>query len=258
MKGDKAANPLTLEEYAGFFRNYHLRHHLSHDQLNQVQPSSFGSSNPQCRSSSLAIGSFLPPKSSSLVVLTRSSCIRSQFPVLEFLREKSKKEKKREDRLHAWIPEAAPMAKGPPTKSLDFLYLGISDTPTLAIGPSLLCSSQAFIVAALNSLDLMRPDRSTVQGQVATPVGVALSLEEAKQDIAALGWQECPLGSIITVGAAADAVEAAVPVSVSTSLSHSKPSSAAGGGAQHKSNGKKKRKRMSAAVASQPSLPPQM
>ncbi|RZS27993.1 hypothetical protein BHM03_00061537 [Ensete ventricosum] len=217
MKGDKAANQLTLEEYAGFFRNYHLRHHLSHDQLNQVQSSSFASSNPQCRSSSLAI-----------------------------------------DRLHAWIPEAAPMAKGPPTKSLDFLYLGISDTPTLAIGPSLLCSSQAFIVDALNSLDLMRPDRSTVQGQVATPVGVALSLEEAKQDIAALGWQECPLGSIITVGAAADAVEAAVPVSVSTSLSHSKPSSAAGGGAQHKSSGKKKRKRMSAAVASQPSLPPQM
>ncbi|CAL9110003.1 unnamed protein product [Musa acuminata var. zebrina] len=166
MKGDKAASQLTLEEYAGFFRNSHLRHHLSHDQLNQI----------------VYMHGFL--------------------------------------KLHRL--------------------------------------QKAFIVDALNSLDLMRPDRSTVQGQVATPVGVALSLEEAKQDIAALGWQECPLGSIITVGTAADAVEAAVPVSVSTSLSHSKPSSAAGGSAQHKSSGKKKRKWTSAAVASQPSLPPQM
>ncbi|XP_018685946.2 uncharacterized protein LOC103996457 isoform X1 [Musa acuminata AAA Group] len=177
-----------------------------------------------------------------------TSLTRSQFPVLEFLGEKSKKEKKREGFRFFSLKFDVVLTLWFDGYQIVYMH-GFLKLHRL---------QKAFIVDALNSLDLMRPDRSTVQGQVATPVGVALSLEEAKQDIAALGWQECPLGSIITVGTAADAVEAAVPVSVSTSLSHSKPSSAAGGSAQHKSSGKKKRKRTSAAVASQPSLPPQM
>lgn len=52
MKGEKAAKPMTLEEYAGFFHNPHLRHLVSHEQLNQVPSSLFLSSPvPSCLNS---------------------------------------------------------------------------------------------------------------------------------------------------------------------------------------------------------------
>ncbi|XP_072996772.1 uncharacterized protein [Typha latifolia] len=89
------------------------------------------------------------------------------------------------------------------------------------------------IVDSLFSLDLMPPTQSTIRAG-ASPAAL-LSLEEVKQDIEALGWQECPVGSILTVGSGEWAV-ALARVSPSTRLSSSTP----GGGAPKKAGKKRK------------------
>ncbi|KAG1365296.1 hypothetical protein COCNU_12G002960 [Cocos nucifera] len=54
------------------------------------------------------------------------------------------------------------------------------------------------ILANLSGFDLMRPTRSTIRERGIT-LCAALELEEVKDDIAAIGWQECPIGSLTTV-----------------------------------------------------------
>ncbi|WOL11797.1 hypothetical protein Cni_G20561 [Canna indica] len=122
---------------------------------------------------------------------------------------------------------------------------------------------KANILEALNSLDLMHPERSTMREEApkAPAAAAVLSLEEVKRDVQFLGWQECPLGSIVTVGAAGNVAEAAVPISSRAGVGcHSVPGpvAVASGGARLGTNGKKKRKRMLALaeVARRTAQPP--
>jgi hypothetical protein len=69
------------------------------------------------------------------------------------------------------------------------------------------------IVDALSSLDLLRPRRSTVSANVATPapptrataVAAALSTEDVRRDVEDLGWRACPVGSVLSIRAGASA-----------------------------------------------------
>ncbi|XP_008797444.1 uncharacterized protein LOC103712646 [Phoenix dactylifera] len=96
------------------------------------------------------------------------------------------------------------------------------------------------ILANLNAYDLMRPTRSTIRERGTTSCA-ALELEEVKDDIAALGWQECPIGSLSTVrpralAPVAEAAPEAVSISSASAASHLDRLAAA-------SSGVKKRKR---------------
>ncbi|KAE8810751.1 hypothetical protein D1007_12471 [Hordeum vulgare] len=69
-------------------------------------------------------------------------------------------------------------------------------------------SNKPVIVDALNSLEPLRPRRSTVStNAVAPPPGAAgpsaavLSTEAVKRDIQDLGWGECPVGSVLSIHA---------------------------------------------------------
>ncbi|CAN6320235.1 unnamed protein product [Urochloa humidicola] len=84
------------------------------------------------------------------------------------------------------------------------------------------------MVDALRSVDLMRPRRSTVPLNATAPppsaapaAATALSADEAVRDIEALGWRECPVGSLLNVRAgvrspaAASTAAAATPMPIS-------------------------------------------
>lgn len=65
-------------------------------------------------------------------------------------------------------------------------------------------SNKPVILDALNSVELLRPRRSTVSinavappPSAAAPSAAALSTEDVKRDIADLGWRECPIGSLL-------------------------------------------------------------
>ncbi|KAG6530062.1 uncharacterized protein LOC122040227 [Zingiber officinale] len=152
MKGGKEAKSITLEEYAGFFHNPHLRHLLSHYQLNQI----------------IVMHGFV--------------------------------------KLHRWPKE--------------------------------------LILNAIESLDLMPPERSTVRERLKASVPLTMmSLEEAKQGIDALGWQECPLGSVLSFSAAgADVVE--TPSQTAPRARLNRPSAATARTGQQGKGGRRKRKRM--------------
>lgn len=69
-------------------------------------------------------------------------------------------------------------------------------------------SNKPVILDALNSVELLRPRRSTVSinavappPSAAAPSAAALSTEDVKRDIADLGWRECPIGSLLSVSA---------------------------------------------------------
>ncbi|XP_074563906.1 uncharacterized protein LOC141820479 [Curcuma longa] len=151
MKGEKEAKSITLEEYAGFFHNPHLRHLLSHNKLNQI----------------INMHGFV--------------------------------------KLHRW--------------------------------------PKGLILNAIDSLDLMPPERSTVREQVKALAPLkTLSLEEAKQGIDALGWQECPLGSILSFSAAgADVVE--TPSQAAPRARLNRPAAATARTGQQGKDGSRKRKR---------------
>lgn len=63
---------------------------------------------------------------------------------------------------------------------------------------------------ALKAVSLMGPTRSTVgyRHRAAFPCAL-LTVEEVRDDVRRIGWEECPFGSILTVGSLADR-EAAV------------------------------------------------
>lgn len=99
-------------------------------------------------------------------------------------------------------------------------------------------------MANLNGFDLMRPTRSTIREHGITSCA-ALELEEVKDDIAAIGWQECPIGSLTTVrppaqalveSTAAEQEPEAVSISSASTASHL-------GRLAASSSGVKKRKR---------------
>ncbi|KAH7678619.1 hypothetical protein IHE45_06G008600 [Dioscorea alata] len=54
------------------------------------------------------------------------------------------------------------------------------------------------IMASLRPLNLMPPWRSTIEDSMISPFDTALALDDIKEDIAAIGWQDCPVNSIIT------------------------------------------------------------
>ena len=75
------------------------------------------------------------------------------------------------------------------------------------------------IVDALNSLDLLRPRRSTVSINGAAPppraaAGPAakLSTEDVRRDIEDLGWRACPVGSVLSIRAGTATGASPVPL----------------------------------------------
>ncbi|XP_010931740.1 uncharacterized protein [Elaeis guineensis] len=105
------------------------------------------------------------------------------------------------------------------------------------------------ILANVSGFDLMRPTRSTIRERGITSCAV-LELEEVKDDIAAIGWQECPIGSLTTVRPLAPApapVEstAVEPEPEAASISSASAASHLGrlAAASSSSSGVKKRKR---------------
>jgi hypothetical protein len=69
---------------------------------------------------------------------------------------------------------------------------------------------QSLIVNSLNSVDLLRPRRSTVStnaGALPTPLAAAavLSTEDVRRDVEELGWRACPVGSVLSIRAGASA-----------------------------------------------------
>ncbi|CAN6306872.1 unnamed protein product [Urochloa humidicola] len=93
------------------------------------------------------------------------------------------------------------------------------------------------MVDALRSVELMRPRRSTVPlNATAPPPGAspasaaALSADEAVRDIEAIGWRECPVGSLFNVRAgvrspAAASTAAAAPAATPMPISAIVPGS---------------------------------
>ncbi|KAI0488450.1 hypothetical protein KFK09_028281 [Dendrobium nobile] len=74
------------------------------------------------------------------------------------------------------------------------------------------------VLDALRSVELTPPGRSTVgERMLKSSTNEELSLDEVLEDIASLGWQECPIVSILTVGneCAMEAGEGAAPISFS-------------------------------------------
>ncbi|KAH7655110.1 hypothetical protein IHE45_19G185000 [Dioscorea alata] len=56
------------------------------------------------------------------------------------------------------------------------------------------------IIAALKPVELMAASRSTLEkNRSITAVDAGLELEEIQRDIAAIGWAECPLSSVLTI-----------------------------------------------------------
>ncbi|XP_073113730.1 uncharacterized protein [Elaeis guineensis] len=106
---------------------------------------------------------------------------------------------------------------------------------------------KAHILMALRSLELMRPDRSTLR-HLPPVTGAALSLEDVKRDIESLGWQECPVASVLSVGETA-AMEA-VPISSSPDLSRSTPATDHQKKATGNAEGKRKRISIDASLSS--------
>ncbi|CAM0872886.1 unnamed protein product [Alopecurus aequalis] len=71
-------------------------------------------------------------------------------------------------------------------------------------------SNKPVIVDAVNSLDLLRPRRSTVSISAAAPppraaaaLAAELSTEDVRRDIEDLGWRACPVGSVLSIRAGA-------------------------------------------------------
>uniref|UniRef100_A0ACD5XF71 Uncharacterized protein n=1 Tax=Avena sativa TaxID=4498 RepID=A0ACD5XF71_AVESA len=69
-------------------------------------------------------------------------------------------------------------------------------------------SNKSVIVDALNSIDLLRPRRSTVSinaaappPRAADPSAAELSTEDVRRDIEDLGWRACPVGSVLSIRA---------------------------------------------------------
>ncbi|KAL6901963.1 hypothetical protein ACP4OV_004839 [Aristida adscensionis] len=88
------------------------------------------------------------------------------------------------------------------------------------------------MVGALNSVDLMRPRRSTVPLNApapppgaAPPEAAALSTEEVTRDIEDLGWRECPVGSVLSIRAGAPAPVAATAATSPVPLAAMAPAS---------------------------------
>uniref|UniRef100_A0ACD5Z725 Uncharacterized protein n=1 Tax=Avena sativa TaxID=4498 RepID=A0ACD5Z725_AVESA len=88
---------------------------------------------------------------------------------------------------------------------------------------------QWMINDALNSLDLLRPRRSTVSTDGAAPpprAAVAvLSTEDVRRDIEELGWRACPVGSALSIRAGASPVPLATMLPGSAAVQHISPPS---------------------------------
>lgn len=61
----------------------------------------------------------------------------------------------------------------------------------------------------LRNLRMVSPRRSTVFDRAAVYPCAPLALDEVKDDVSSVGWEECPIGWIVAVGSAAEK-EAAV------------------------------------------------
>uniref|UniRef100_A0ACD5ZCL6 Uncharacterized protein n=1 Tax=Avena sativa TaxID=4498 RepID=A0ACD5ZCL6_AVESA len=90
-------------------------------------------------------------------------------------------------------------------------------------------SNKWMINDALNSLDLLRPRRSTVSTDGAAPpprAAVAvLSTEDVRRDIEELGWRACPVGSALSIRAGASPVPLATMLPGSAAVQHISPPS---------------------------------
>uniref|UniRef100_A0ACD5WYT2 Uncharacterized protein n=1 Tax=Avena sativa TaxID=4498 RepID=A0ACD5WYT2_AVESA len=96
-------------------------------------------------------------------------------------------------------------------------------------------SNKAVIVDALNSIDLLRPRRSTVSinaaappPRAAAPSAAELSTEDVKRDIEDLGWRACPVGSVLSIRARATPVPLATIPPGSAAVQRAPPPSVLG------------------------------
>ncbi|XP_058002363.1 uncharacterized protein LOC131179509 [Hevea brasiliensis] len=70
---------------------------------------------------------------------------------------------------------------------------------------------------ALSAIDLMKPQRSTLKDKL-WPYDSSLSLDQMKEDLETLNWQECPVQSIETISqlessGGSDVVSKSLPMS---------------------------------------------
>ncbi|KAF2289051.1 hypothetical protein GH714_025502 [Hevea brasiliensis] len=77
--------------------------------------------------------------------------------------------------------------------------------------------SQRDLYDALSAIDLMKPQRSTLKDKL-WPYDSSLSLDQMKQDLETLNWQECPVQSIETISqlessGGSDVVSKSLPMS---------------------------------------------
>lgn len=96
------------------------------------------------------------------------------------------------DHLHARIQEdsQAPQGKFSLQKALIFSRINRF---------SLTHVSQADLYEALSTIDLIKPQRSTLKDDYPPYDDSALSLDQVKQDLQTLQWQECPVQSIHSI-----------------------------------------------------------
>ncbi|KAJ0980588.1 hypothetical protein J5N97_008843 [Dioscorea zingiberensis] len=69
------------------------------------------------------------------------------------------------------------------------------------------------ILASLRPLSLMLPRRSTIGDTRISPFAAMLSVDEIKEDIGAIGWQDCPVNSVLSTRSGEEWLQEAVSIS---------------------------------------------